>query len=450
MFCCTVEENGDSERPPKFDPVNVKHKLSKQQQFQLDEVIATFENASNEGILGCTDRTTHVIDTADAKPIKQRQYVLSPYVQKTVVEEINRMLARGIIQKTDNPTWLNPVVAVRKPNGKIRLCIDARRLNDATIKNAYPHPNANRILSQLKGTRYLSAIDLRDAFYQIPLDQESQRKTAFAICGYGPFVFKRMAMGLCNAAATISELVQNIFGCELEPWAFHYKDDVIIATDTFHEHIEILKKVKSRFCMQRLVFLGYVIDKDGIQPDPDRIRPITEFPPPKTVNDVRRLIGMASWYRRFINNFSDITAPISELIKKSKERFTWSEEAENAFQRLKIALISTPILATADFDQPFQVECDASDLGIGAVLTQCQHGERRVIAYMSAKLSATQRKYQVTERECLAVNTAIERFRPYIEGVHFTVLTDHASLQWLRNLKDPAGSFEVGIAAAGL
>lgn len=252
MFCCIVENDNDSEKPPKFDPVNVKHQLTSDQQLQLDEVIAMFENAPKEGVLGCTDRTTHVIDTADAKPIKQRQYVLSPYVQKGVVEEINRMLARGIIQKTDNPSWLNPIVAVRKPNGKIRLCIDARRLNDATVKNAYPQPNANRILSQLKGTRYLSAIDLSDAFYQIPLDKESQKKTAFAICGYGAFVFKRMAMGLCNAAATISELVQTIFGCELEPWAFHYIDDFIIATDTFIEHIEILKKVAAKLKIAKL------------------------------------------------------------------------------------------------------------------------------------------------------------------------------------------------------
>lgn len=191
--------------------------------------------------------------------------------------------------------------------------------------------------------------------------------------------------------------------------------------------------------MRRLVFLGYVIDENGIQADPERIRPIVEFPQPKTVKDVRRLIGMASWYRRFINNFSTITAPISELIRKSKEKFVWSDEADEAFERLKIELVSAPILATPDFDQPFQIECDASDLGIGGVLTQSQNGERRVIAYMSSKLTATQRKYQVTERECLAVISAMEKFRPYIEGVHFTVLTDHASLQWLRNLKDPAG-----------
>lgn len=451
MFCNAMD--GDEDRQPKFDPVNVKHDLTDEQQMRLEEVIQSFDRSTPDGILGCTDRTIHTIDTGDAKPIKQRQYVVSPYVQNGISEEIQRMLARGIIKRVENPTWLNPVIAVRKSNGKIRLVIDARKLNDATVKNAYPQPNANRILGLLKGTRYLSAIDLSEAFFQIPLDESSQRKTAFAITGMGAFMFQRMAMGLCNAAATISELVQNVFGCELEPWAFHYIDDFIIATNTFEEHLEVLRKVaqklreaklqinteKSRFCMSRIVFLGYVIDRDGIQPDPERVRPITELPSPKTVRDVRRLIGMAGWYRRFIHNFSSITAPISDLIKKSKEKVVWTDEAENAFIQLKTALISAPILATPDFTLPFQVECDASDLGMGAVLTQIQNGEEKVIAYMSKKLTATQQKYHVTERECLAVITAIEKFRQYIEGVKFTVVTDHASLQWLQNFKDTNG-----------
>lgn len=451
IICCAIKDDEDEQ--PKFDPVNVKHELTEEQQCLLKEVIQTFDRAEKDGILGYTNRTVHTIETGDAPPIKQRQYVVSPYVQNGIAEEINRMLERGIIKRVDNPTWLNPVIAVRKPNGKIRLCIDARKLNDKTVKNAYPQPNANRILGLLKGTKFLSAIDLSEAFFQIPLDEDSQRKTAFAVTGVGAFMFQRMAMGLCNAAASISELVQNVFGCELEPWAFHYTDDFIIATDTFEEHLRILKRVaeklreakllinteKSRFCMRRIVFLGYVIDENGIQPDPERIQPILDYPRPKTVREVRRLMGMAGWYRRFISNFSSITAPISELIRKSKEKMIWSDEAEEAFQQLKTALISTPILATPDFSKPFQIESDASDLGIGAVLTQNHDGDEKVIAYMSKKLTSTQRKYHVTERECLAVITAIEKFRQYIEGAKFTVITDHASLQWLQNFKDTNG-----------
>lgn len=148
---------------------------------------------------------------------------------------------------------------------------------------------------------------------------------------------------------------------------------------------------------------------------------------------------MAGWYRRFINNFSAITVPITNLIKKSKTKFEWTEEAQKAFGKLKEALTSAPILATPNFELPFQIECDASDIGIGAVLVQIQDGEERVIAFMSAKLNAAQQKYYATERECLAVLTAIEKFRQYIEGAKFTVVTDHASLVWLQNFRDPTG-----------
>lgn len=456
MFCCAIEENSnneDEDRPPKFEPVNVKHKLADEQQHQLNEIVKLFPTAPTNGILGCTDRTVHKIDTGDTPPIRQRQYVVSPYIQKGINEEIDRMLEKDIITPVSNPTWLNPIVAVKKKNGKIRICIDARRLNQATIKNAYPQANADRILRQLRGTRYLTAIDLSDAFYQIRLDPESQRKTAFAVSGRGAFMYKRMPMGLCNASATISELVQNVFGCELEPYAFHFIDDFIVATDSFEEHLAVLRKVaenlqrvglqisaeKSRFCMSKLVFLGYVIDGNGTQADPEKVQPIVEYPQPKNVRDVRRVLGMANWYRRFIKNFSSISAPISNLIRKSKEKFEWNEEAQAAFGQLKLALVSAPILALPNFDLPFQIECDASDLGIGAVLTQVQNGEERVIAYMSAKLNSAQRKYFATEKECLAVLTAIEKFRQYIEGAKFTVISDHASLQWLQNLRDPAG-----------
>lgn len=331
--------------------------------------------------------------------------------------------------------------------------MDARQLNGVTVKSAYPQANANRILALLQGTKYLSAIDLTDAFYQIKLEKSSRRKTAFAVQSRGTFMYKRMPMGLCNSSATISELVQGIFGCDLEPWVFHYIDDFIVATDTFERHIEILAQValklreaglqistqKSRFCMSRLVFLGYVVDEAGIRPDPSKIAPILDLPRPKNVREVRRLIGMAGWYRRFIDGFSTITAPLTDLIKKAKQKFSWTDEAQAAFESLKLALTSSPVLGIPDYSLPFQIECDASDHGMGAVLVQTQNGEERVIAFMSAKLNAAQRNYHVTERECLAVLTAIEKFRPYIEGTKFTVITDHASLVWLKNFKDPTG-----------
>lgn len=450
IIISALEEDID---PEKQYTVHEPHQLSSVQRKTLDEIIETFAVAEKEKTLGYTTLIEHKIDTRDQEPIKQRQYVMSPYVQKSVNAEIDRMLERDIIEPIKNPTWLNPIIPVKKSNGKVRICLDARKLNKVTVKSTYPQQNANRILGLLRGTKYLTAIDLTDAFYQILLDNDSREKTAFSVSARGTFQYKRMPMGLCNSGSTLCQLIDGVFGCELEPYAFPYLDDFIIATETFEKHCEILERVsenlkeaqlqisrdKSRFCMKSLRYLGYVIDADGIQPDKEKIRPILEYPVPKTVKEVRRLIGMASWYRRFINNFSEISAPITDLIKHDTKVLHWTKEAEDAFQRLKEALVTAPVLAMPRYEQPFIIECDASDKGIGAVLIQELDNTRKVIAFLSAKLTATQQKYSVTERECLAVITAIERFRPYVDGARFTVITDHASLTWLQNLRDPTG-----------
>lgn len=433
-------------------PVKDDHNLSVDQASALQSVIQTLP-FSAEGKLSRTHLMTHTIDTGDAKPLKQRHYSFSPFIQDLVNKEIDRLLELDVIEKCSTSSWSNPVVAVKKPNGKIRVCLDARKLNEATIKDAYPQPQINRILSRLVGTKYLSSIDFSDAFLQVPLEESSRPKTAFAISGKGFFVYKRMAFGLCNSGATLCRLVDQVIGCDLEPFVFVYLDDIIIATPTFEKHIEMLRILsrrikasgltisaeKSKFCSKQLRYLGYIVAEDGIRPDPEKISSIMEYAKPKNVKDVRRLLGMAGWYRRFIENFAVVTAPLTELLKKNKGKFVWNEKAEESFEALKKILTSNPVLKNPDYTKPFIVQCDASDHGVGAVLVQGEGEDEHTIAYMSQKLSATQKKYHTTERECLAVILAIEKFRPYIEGTKFTVITDHASLRWLQNLKDPAG-----------
>lgn len=435
----------------KVPPVTVDHTLDAIQSDQLNKVLQLIP-FSKDGELSKTHLTTHVIDTADAKPIKQRHYVISPFVQAQVNAEIDRLLALKVIEPCTNSPWCNPIVAVVKPD-KIRICLDARKLNSVTIKDAYPQQQINRILSRISNTKYLSSLDFSDAFLQVPLDENSKPKTAFAVSGKGFYCYNRMAFGLCNSGATLCRLVDQIIGCDLEPSVFVYLDDIIIATETFAEHIEILKIValrikqsgltisvkKSKFCTRQLNYLGYVVDQDGIRPDPEKISAMTNYPTPHSVKDVRRLLGLVGWYRRFIPNFSNITAPISDLLKKSNSKFVWNVNAENAFKQLKQMLVSDPILTCPDYSKPFIIQSDASDSGIGGILVQGEGEEERVIAYMSEKLSLAQKKYQTTEKECLAVIRSMEKFRPYIEGTKFTVITDHASLLWLMNLKDSTG-----------
>lgn len=244
-----------------------------------------------------------------------------------------------------------------------------------------------------------------------------------------------------------------MIGCDLEPFVFVYLDDIIVATEEFDFHFEVLEKLakritaagltisvsKSRFCMKSLKYLGYIVGEKGISPDPEKIAAIKNYAVPKNFRDVRRLFGLIGWYRRFILNFASITAPISALLKKNVTKFAWSSEAESAFRKIQVALTSAPILANPDYSKPFIVQTDASDIGMGAILVQGEGEEEKVVAFWSQKLNPAQRKYQTTERECLAVILAVEKFRPYIEGIEFTVITDHASLLWLRNLKDPTG-----------
>lgn len=442
----------ETEEEGYLSPVANSHNLSSMETETLQRAIDEFLFSATDRI-GLTTLVEHSIDTGDAKPIRQRPHTTSPYMQKEIDEVVDRMLALKVIEPASG-AWSNPMVAVRKSNGKLRYCLDARKLNSVTVPEAYPVQDLNRILGRLHSTKFLSSIDLSDAFWQVGLKKEDRPKTAFAVSGRGFFMFSRMPFGLINSAATLCRLVDLVIGCDLEPWVFKYLDDFIVATDTLERHLWVLTEIarrlraagltisaeKSRFCMKELRYVGYLLTEDGIKPDPEKISAVMDFPAPTSVKETRRFLGMSGWYRRFIQDFSSISAPISELLKaKTKKDFCWSAEAQIAFDELKKRLTSAPVLANPDFSAPFFVQTDASDIGVGGILCQGEGNEERVITFFSKKLSRTQQKYSVTERECLAVILSLEKFRPYIEGTKFTVVTDHSSLCWLHNLKDPSG-----------
>lgn len=427
--------------------------LAEAQKEKLAEIISTFKFPEEGEPLGRTNVLEHHIDTGNAGPIKQRHYPVSPFVQTEMDEELERMLKLGVIEKSFG-AWSSPIVGVRKSSGKLRLCLDCRKVNEVSKTDAFPLPYISRILGRLRGTKYLSSIDLSDAFWQIPLAKEDREKTAFTVPGRGLYQFTVMPFGLHGAPMTMSRLMDSVLGYDLEPLVFVYLDDIIIATETFEDHIRCMEEVsarlkkanlsislkKSKFCMEKLEYLGYVISQNGISVNLDKVSAILNYPPPKNVRGVRRLIGMVGWYRRFIPDFATIVSPITDLLKKiHANKFKWTEAADKSFNLLKTVLISAPVLSTPDFTIPFVIHCDASDAGVGAVLVQGSGDSERVIAYMSQKLTSAQTKYTTTEKECLAVILAVEKFRPYIEGTKFTVITDHASLLWLKNLKDPSG-----------
>lgn len=429
-------------------------KLSSKENSRLNHIIDKFRSISfEEKGLGLTHLVQHKIETT-CNPIKQRYYPLSPARQRQLEAELDEMLKLGVVRPSRSP-WSNPVVIVTKKDGSGRLCLDSRALNKNTLPFAYPLPYISRILDKLRVARFISSIDLSRAFWQIPLDKDSCEKTAFVVPGRGLFEFVRMPFGIKNAASEMQRLADILFGPEFDENVFCYLDDLILISEDLNSHFNLLEKVflrlkeagltvnlkKCEFCKHELKYLGYIVDSKGLRTDPSKIECIKNYPVPKNSKQLKSFLGLSGYYRRFIKDFSTITAPLTKLTgsKNGISKFIWSPEAENAFNLLKNALISAPVLSCPDFKLPFAIHCDASGVAIGSVLTQTFGEEEHPIAYFSRSLNVHERNYGITERELLAVLDSVTHFRSYIEGSHFKIVTDHSSLQWLTTLSNPSG-----------
>lgn len=438
--------------PEKHTCVSKPHHLTPEQQKELDEVIALIPFTPTEGPLNKTNVYVQRINTGDAPPSKSRQYPLSPYMIAEIEQEVQKLIDRDIVQPIDFSPWRSPILWVRKKAGGGRIVVDARGINKVTTVDAYPTLNVDTILRNLPKAMFISCLDMSMAYHQIEIHPEDRIKTSFVV-GHKFYCFKRAIMGFCNSAADLAKILDKVFG-DLVPHVYHYVDDFVIVSSTFEEHISLLRKIaermkkanltiskkKSSFCYSRVTFLGYVLTKEGLQANLDRVKPILEYPRPKTVKEMRRWVGLVGWYRRFIENAAELLAPLTNLMKgESKTRIEWDDEAETAFLNTKRALLSPAILASPDYALPFRIYTDASLVAGAAVLTQVQEGREKVIAFHSVKFTRTQQNYSATERECLAVISGVEKFRPYVDGVPFTVITDHSSLRWLHNLREPHG-----------
>lgn len=423
--------------------------LSKQQRLHLSQLLD-----EKFAAMGTALGLTHVIDheiVTDSPPIKQRYYPVSPYRQKIIDEEIRKMLDADVIEPSKSG-WSSPVVLIPKKDGTYRFCVDYRRLNAVTKRDAYPIPYVSAILDSLRNARFLSSLDIKSAYWQIPVKESSREFTAFTVPGRGLYQFKRMPFGLTNAPATFQRFIDTVLGADLQPYVLVYLDDIIVVSPNFEIHLDILGKVfdrlhaagltvnreKCQFCRPELQYLGYIVDRQGLRVDPSKVDALLKVRSPTSVSQVRSFIGMASWYRRFVPSFSSLISPLTALTKKNA-KWSWTDECEKSFNQIKQHLVSAPVLTCPDFARPFKLQTDASSFGIGAVLTQDFEDGEKPICFLSRSLSAAERNYTTTERECLAVIWAVEKLRNYLEGVRFTVVTDHYSLVWLDRLKCPTG-----------
>lgn len=447
-----VSPKKTAQQAPSVASVTAAHELDPAQKQQLEKVKRRLANlVQAEGdILQATPVLKHEIRVVPAtKPIRQRNHLWSPIVQKALEEELDKMLASDVVEPSRSP-WSSPVVMTKKGDGRYRFCFDGRKLNEVTARDSFPTHHLNGTLDKLRRVRFISRIDLKSAFWQIELEEDSREKTAFAVPKRGLFQFKRMPYGLHNSSATFCRLMDMVLGPELEPYVLVYLDDVVVLTETFEDHVRVLDLVVDRLqkakltvnmdkvelCQPSLKYLGHYVDKDGLRVDPDKVQCIAEYPAPRTVRQVRRFIGMVSFYRRFIPEFSRVCAPLTKLTGK-RAKFIWADECEEAFVQLKGKLMTAPILVAPDFTRMFTLQTDASNEAVSGVLTQEHEDGEHVICYFSKILNTQQKKYSATEKELLAIVLSVEKFRPYLEGYHFKVITDHHSLKWIHSLKDP-------------
>ena len=432
-----------------LDTLNLSSPQRKELASLLDEFTDIF--SSGPADLGRTGIVQHRIDTGDHPPIKQAPRRVPMHQQGTVRQHMDDMLQHGVVQPSTSP-WAAPIVLVKKKDGTTRFCVDYRKLNDVTRKDAYPLPRIDETLDALAGAKVFTTLDLASGYWQVEVDVADREKTAFTT-RHGLFEFQVMPFGLCNAPGTFQRLMEFVLAGLQWQTCLVYLDDFIVYGRDFDEHLERLREVFHRFrqaglklkpskCFllrPRVPYLGHVISAEGVSTDPAKIEAVQQWPVPLKVTDVRSFLGLASYYRRFVENFAEIAAPLHRLTAKTTEKFKWSPDCDLAFRVLKEKLVSAPVLAFPCFDQEFVVDCDASDYGLGAVISQRQDGDEKVIAYASRVLEDRERRYSTTKKEMLAMVYAIKHLRHYLYGRPFTVRTDHNALKWLQSFKEPEG-----------
>ena len=401
-----------------------------------------------DGKLGRTNLIKHKINTGDHRPIRQHPRRVPLHLQEEAKGQVKKMLQEGVIEPSSSP-WSAPVVLVRKKDGTYRYCIDYRMLNKVTVGDAYPIPRVS--FDQLEGAKWFSTLDLQSGYWQVEMDQADKEKTAF-VCKEGLFQFNLMHFGLTNAPSTFERLMEMVLAGLQYQICLIYLDDVIVYGKSFEEEISRLgkvfcrlqdagRKLKPQKCVlfqKQVTYLGHIVSERGVAPDPAKIESVKGWPTPTNVTEVRSFLGLAAYYRRFIKDFSRIASPLHRLTEKGR-MFSWDETCQTAFEELKVHLTSAPVLAYPKLKTKFMLDTDASDVAIGAVLSQKFDEWEHVIAYGSRCLSKAERRYCVTRKELLAIVYFVKYFRHYLYGRQFLLRTDHGSLRWLFNFKEPEG-----------
>lgn len=405
--------------------------------FQLSNCVATARS------------TSHRVRVKKENSFQVRPYRYSETKKRVINEQVEEMLAAGVIEPSTS-SYSSPIVIVNKKDGSPRFCVDYRRLNAITEDDATPLPLIEETIRDLGSATIFSSIDLKSGYWQVPLDPDSKHFTAFSTPDGSLYQFKVMPFGLKGSPATFQRLMtQEVLPGYIHDFTMVYLDDVVVYSRTWDEHLHHLRLVferlqqhglhcapeKCQFGKQEIQYLGHIIGPDGNRPQQHHLQQIQDAEAPKNRRQLRKFLGLCNWLRDYVDHFADIATPLTNLLANKK--WKWSSTEEEALKALKSALATCKPLSRPDPTLPFVLQTDASSIGIAAVLYQHgSDGARKIISYASARLTEAERRYHINEQECLAIVWAVKRYRPYLEDRPFTLRTDNRSLVWLQKTRD--------------
>ena len=399
------------------------------------------------GKVGWTDQAFHSVETGTARPVKQPPRRTSFEEKDQIEKQLSDLLLEGKIQCSESP-WASPVLLIKKKDGSWRFCIDYRRLNEATVKDAYPLPRIDEALDMLSGAKWFHTMDLASGYWQVAMNPDDREKTAF--CTHmGLYEWLVMPFGLCNSPATFERLMEKVLGGLVWHGVLVYIDDIVAYDTTWKGSLEKLEqvfkrlrranlKLKAKKCFlfrKEVEYLGHVVCREGIKPLTEKVFALTHWATPVNLEELRSFLGLACYYKQFIESYSMHAAPLNLLTRKNTP-FVWGSEQKQAFHNLRAALSAHPCLGTIRRHGQLVVDTDACDVAIGSVLHQIQEGTERVLGYYSKSLNSAQRNYCTTKKELLAIVATFDHWNVYLSYVSepFMLRTDHAALTWLKTM----------------
>ena len=418
--------------------------LTEQQQSDLHIILTEFADIFSKVPGKTTLGVHHISLQPNTRPIQCTPYRLSPEKAAILKHQLTELLQLGIIEESFSP-WASPVVMVPKADSTLRLCTDFRKVNSVTIADPFPLPRVEDLLDRIGKAKYLTKLDMTRGYWQVPLDDVSVPVSAF-VTPFGHFQWRYMPFGLRNAPASFSRIVSKLL-TGLESFCAAYLDDIIIFSDVWEDHVKHLKEVFSRiknagftlnsqkceFAAAEIDYLGHHIGLGSVQPRAKKVEALLAYPRPTNRKQLQAFLGLAGYYRKFVPHFADISAVLSDLLKKGN-RFEWTEEREKAFLDLKSRLATRPVLRPPDYSLPFCLATDASDKAIGATLFQTVDEIEHPICFYSKKLDSHQKNYSTIEKEALALILSVRTFSIYFGTSVVKIYTDHSPLQFLQRM----------------